>query len=61
MRLYGFRAARASFDSFADPLVIDTTADANDHENDLQLYESIVKNDSHLQKETYRKKRVAAC
>lgn len=48
MRLHSLRAARASFDSFANPLVIDTAADANDHENDLQLQIAFVKNDSQL-------------
>jgi len=48
MRLHSLRAARASFNSFADPFVIDTAADANDHENDLQLHSAIVKNDSQL-------------
>ena len=48
MRLHGLRTTRSGFDGFADPLFIDTAADANDHENDLQLQCAFVKNDSQL-------------
>ena len=37
MGLHGLGAPRTSFNSFAHSLVIDTAADANDHENHLQL------------------------
>jgi hypothetical protein len=49
MRLYRLRAARASFNGFANAFFIDTSADANDHANDLQQVRMIVKNDSQLQ------------
>lgn len=48
MRLHSLWATRASFDGFADPILINTAADANDHENDLQLRIAFVKNDSQL-------------
>ena len=48
MGLHSFRAARASFYRFADPILINTAADANDHANDLQLPGAFVKNDSQL-------------
>ena len=59
MRLHSLRATRASFYSFADPLFVNTAADANDHANDLQHMRMIVKNDSQLRVFTERKKRVA--
>lgn len=46
MRLHRIRTPRAGFNSFAHTFVIDTSADANDHENDLHLVRMIVKNDS---------------
>ncbi len=54
MFLHGFWAARASFNGFADPGFINTSADANDHENDLQQVRMIVKNDSQLEEFFYR-------
>ena len=46
MGLHGLWAARASVNRFADPSLINTAADANDHANDLQHVRMIVKNDS---------------
>ncbi len=61
MGLHSLWATRASFNRFADPSLVNTAADANDHENDLQLRCAFVKNDSQLDANFYRrKKRVAA-
>jgi len=46
--LHSLRATSASFDSFAHSLVVNSAADANDHENDLQQVRMIVKNDSQV-------------
>ena len=48
MRLHSLRRSRARFDSVADTFLVNTAADANDHENDLHHVRMIVKNDSHL-------------
>ena len=48
VRLYSLWASGASFDSFAHALVINSAADANDHENDLHHMRMIVKNHSQL-------------
>lgn len=48
MRLHSLWRPRASFNSFADTFLINATAHANDHANDLQPMRMIVKNDSHL-------------
>ena len=48
VRLHRIRTPRAGFNSVAHTFVIDTSADANDHENDLHLMRMIVKNDSQL-------------
>jgi len=49
MGLNSLRASGASFNSFAHALVINSAADANDHENDLHQVRMIVKNDSQLE------------
>ena len=49
MLLHSLRATRASFNSLADPSFVNTAADANDHENDLQFRIAFVKNDSQLE------------
>jgi hypothetical protein len=60
MGLYGLRASRTGLNGFAHPSLINSAADANDHENDLQCLRMIVKNDSQLCKIfASRKKRVA--
>lgn len=46
MGLHRIRAPRARFNRFAHAFVIDTSADANDHENDVHLVRMIVKNES---------------
>ena len=48
MSLHRFWTTRTGFHGFANPFFIDTAADANDHENDLQLVGVFVKNDSQL-------------
>jgi len=48
MLLDRLRAARTGFYGLSDPSFIDTAADANDHENDLQRVRMIVKNDLQL-------------
>jgi len=49
MGLNCLRATGASFNSFAHSLVINSAADANDHENDLHHVRMIVKNDSQVE------------
>lgn len=47
--LHSLRAARAGLNRLADPIFVNTAADANDHENDLQFRIAFVKNDSQLE------------